>query len=69
MIAITVNGRRVELEEPESLTSYLGRLGVDPRTVAAEVDGRIVERSAFEATRLDDGAVVEIVRMVGGGSP
>jgi sulfur carrier protein len=67
MIRLRINGREVELEGPTRLTDYLGRLGVDPRAVAVELNERILERSEFAASMLEAGDVVEIVRMVGGG--
>ena len=67
MIALQVNGRRVELEGPTALLTYLEALGVSSRAVAVELNGVIIERSAYEDAKLDDGDVVEIVRMVGGG--
>ena len=67
MIALQVNGRRVELEGPTALLTYLEALGVSSRAVAVELNGVIIERSAYEDAKLDDGDVVEVVRMVGGG--
>lgn len=67
MIALQVNGKRIELEQPERLLDYLERLGVHPRAVAVELNGVILERDRFEHATLGDGDVVEIVRMVGGG--
>ena len=67
MITLQINGKKVELESPLPLVLYLESLGVNPRTVAVEHNGEIVERSAFAATVLKDGDRVEIVRMVGGG--
>ncbi len=68
MIALQINGRRVELDGPTTLIAYLERLGVSARAVAVELNGAIIERSAYEEAKLDDGDVVEIVRMVGGGA-
>lgn len=68
MIALTVNGKKVELEAPLRLLDYIQRLGVDHRTVAVEHNGHILERERFASAVLDEGDVVEIVRMVGGGS-
>ncbi len=68
VIGLQINGRRVELEGPTSLLSYLEKLGVNPRSVAVEHNGVIVVRSAYTDTSLGDGDVVEIVRMVGGGA-
>lgn len=67
MIALQVNGRRVELAGPIPLLTYLETLGVSPRAVAVEHNGVIVERARYGDAKLADGDVVEIVRMVGGG--
>ena len=67
MIALKVNGRPVELPGPTPLLDYVGGLGVDPRGIAVELNGRILERSEYESTRLAEGDALEIVRMVGGG--
>jgi sulfur carrier protein len=67
VISLQINGRRVELDGPTALLTYLETLGVSPRAVAVELNGVIIERSAYEDARLSDGDVVEIVRMVGGG--
>jgi thiamine biosynthesis protein ThiS len=64
---LTVNGKRVELDEPTPLTDYLAQLGADPRAVAVEHNGEIVERTSYAMVVLREGDRVEIVRMVGGG--
>jgi len=69
VIELVVNGKRVELEQPTPLLNYLDKLGVNPRTVAVEHNGEIIDRSAFDSTTLRAGDKVEIVRMVGGGLP
>ena len=67
MIALQINGKSVELPGPTALLAYLERLGVDPRVVAVEHNGEIVDRVAYGSITLQDGDRVEIVRMVGGG--
>ena len=67
MISVQVNGKRVELDRPTPLLAYLGQLGVNPRAVAVEHNGTIIERAEYEITTLKDGDTLEIVRMVGGG--
>jgi sulfur carrier protein len=68
VIALQVNGKQVDLDEATPLLDYLARLGVDPRSVAVEHNGEIVERDRYRDITLRAGDVVEIVRMVGGGS-
>jgi sulfur carrier protein len=67
VIALHVNGKPVELAGPTPLLDYLAGLGVDPRAVAVEVNGEILQREGYAACSLGEGDVVEIVRMVGGG--
>lgn len=68
MIELKVNGRQVQLEAETPLLSYLEQIGIEPRAVAVEVNGEILDRASFPATSLRAGDEVEIVRMVGGGS-
>ena len=67
MIALQINGKHVDLDEDTRLLDYLAQLGVDPRSVAVEHNGEIVERDRYIEITLRAGDVVEIVRMVGGG--
>ena len=67
MIAVQINGKRVELDQPTALLTYLDSLGVSHRAVAVEHNGVIIERADYARTTLRDGDTVEIVRMVGGG--
>ena len=67
-ITVRVNGRDVELGGPTPLSDYLAMLGVDARAVAVELNDRILERFELPVAVLNAGDVVEIVRMVGGGS-
>jgi thiamine biosynthesis protein ThiS len=64
---LTVNGKPRQVEDPLTLLGLLRSLGVDPRIVAVEHNGEIVKRDHFEATPLQEGDRLEIVRMVGGG--
>ena len=67
MIALQINGKRVDLEEATRLLDYLEQVGVDPRAVAVEHNGEIIERDRYAEVTLGADDVVEIVRMVGGG--
>ena len=52
---------------PSTLSELLKLLQIDQATVVAEVDGRIIPRTAFGQTELKEDAVIELVRFVGGG--
>ncbi|HEY0831860.1 MAG TPA: sulfur carrier protein ThiS [Candidatus Dormibacteraeota bacterium] len=67
MISVEVNGKPVELAGPTPLLDYIDQLGVNPRAIAVEHNGQILDRAAYASTTLREGDRVEIVRMVGGG--
>ena len=67
MITLQVNGKKVELEDATPLLAYVEKLGVNPRAIAVEHNGTIIERAEYSSVTLKDGDTVEIVRMVGGG--
>jgi sulfur carrier protein len=68
VITLQVNGKQVELDDPIPLVLYLEKLGLNPRTVAVEHNGEIIQRTSFASVVLNQGDRVEIVRMVGGGT-
>lgn len=65
-MTITVNGQKRDTKG-SLLTDLLEEVGLTPATVAVEINGSLVRRSAFEETVLNDGDRIEIVRMVCGG--
>ena len=68
MIALTVNGERRELDGPIGLVAFLESVAVDPRYVAVARNGDVVPREEWPGITLEDGDVLEVVRMVGGGA-
>jgi len=67
VITLQVNGKQVELDRATPLLAYLEKLGVNPRAIAVEHNGIILERSDYESATLNQDDTLEIVRMVGGG--
>lgn len=67
MIAVTVNGKRREIDDETDLAGLLQSLAVDARGVAVARNSEIVPRESHAAVVLREGDSVEIVRMVGGG--
>jgi thiamine biosynthesis protein ThiS len=65
---LTVNGKPREAEGPLTLLGYLESLGINPRIVAVEHNGEIVKRARLGDVAVNEGDVLEIVRMVGGGA-
>ena len=62
-----VNGQQEFLEEAISLAELLATKGYASSKVAVELNGRIVLRTEYASTILQDEDVLEIVCFVGGG--
>jgi sulfur carrier protein len=65
---ILLNGERTTVAGPMTVQALLDHLGVDARVVAVELNRRVVKRQQYMDTAVEDGAEVEIVAFVGGGS-
>ena len=64
---ITLNGDRIELSGPLTITELLSHLEIDARRVAVEHNVIVLKRSVFDETVVREGDQVEIVNFVGGG--
>jgi thiamine biosynthesis protein ThiS len=66
-VMITLNGDRVDVAGPLTVSELLAKLEIDARRVAVEHNLNVLKRSAFETTVVQEGDSVEIVNFVGGG--
>jgi thiamine biosynthesis protein ThiS len=64
---ISVNGRPVELEPEDTVSTLLVRLGFHGRYALVERNGEPVERARYERIRLRDGDRLVVARPVAGG--
>ena len=64
---ITCNGETKELTQNTTLVSFIKDMDLNPDTVVAECDGRIIKRGEYDTLILSDGNVLELIRFVGGG--
>ena len=64
---ITCNGQTREIDHDTTLLVFIRDMDLNPDTVVAECDGRIVERESYDTLVLREGNVVELIRFVGGG--
>ncbi len=64
---ITLNGDPFEIAAPQTVSTLLVHLEIDPRRVAVEHNLVVLKRSRFDTTELREGDTVEIVNFVGGG--
>lgn len=69
MVQITVNGEVRDIPGPLSVADLLELLGHDARRVAVEVNCQLVPRARHPEEQVRPGDEVEVVRLVGGGSP
>ncbi len=67
-MTITLNGQAREFDaESMSVVEMLARLDLTGHPVLVELNGEALLKSEFPERQVDDGASVEIVRMVAGG--
>ena len=64
---ITCNGETKEITPNTTLISFIRDMNLNPDTVVAECDGRIVKREEYDNLVLFDENVLELIRFVGGG--
>lgn len=66
-IQIVVNGEARTVSPGLTVASLLRELDLDPARVAVELNRKIVRKTAWDETPVEDGAKLEIVQFVGGG--
>ncbi|MFO8050224.1 MAG: sulfur carrier protein ThiS [Thermoplasmatota archaeon] len=66
-MSITVNGRRVDFKEGESLNRLLKRMRYNFPLVIVKMDGRIIDRKDLIKTKVHDNALIEVIHLTSGG--
>jgi sulfur carrier protein len=64
---ITCNGEQRTVETDTTLSDLVASLDLNPKTLVAEINGRIIEHTDFADRKLNKGDRVELIRFVGGG--
>ena len=64
---VIANGRELVLEQSCTLTEFLNRQQLLPRSVVVELNGEAVTPSEFDQRMVKVGDRLEIVRIVAGG--
>ena len=67
MVRLTINGEARTVQGALDIAGLIAALELDARKVAVERNLEIVPRSAYGATRIEDGDRIEIVHFIGGG--
>ena len=66
---ITLNGQPFEMTAGKTVAQLVEKLNLRPEHVAVEVNRQLVSRKFHAETELAEGDTVEVVTLVGGGSP
>jgi len=64
---ITCNGEQKAVDNDISLNDLVLSLELNPQSLVAEVNGKIIEQPQFSDKKLQDGDRIELIRFVGGG--
>jgi len=64
---IICNGETKEIVRNTTLASFIRNMALNPDTVLAECDGKIIKRDEYDTLVLLEGNVLELIRFVGGG--
>ncbi len=64
---ITANSKSYEIENGETVSAFIERQGNDPRRCVVELNGVAMRFENFKDVALNDGDVLEIMRVVAGG--
>lgn len=66
-MVIILNGKERSVNGQNTIAGLLADLGQDAGRVVVEHNGRIVTGEGLKTARLQEGDVLEVVRLVGGG--
>ena len=64
---ISLNGEPKELEKALTLQQLLDQLHIPSGRVACEVNLKIIKRTFYQDTPIQEGDTVEIIQAIGGG--
>jgi sulfur carrier protein len=67
MINLMVNGQEQQCKVETLLTDLLLQLKMNPQLVAIEYNGEILHRQFWSGTVIEEGDILEVVTIVGGG--
>jgi len=67
MITVTINGQPTTVAGPTTVAAYVETLPPNRRHVAVAINSEVIPRERWPDTTIDEGDIIEVVRMVGGG--
>jgi thiazole synthase len=66
-LTLELNGESIEVESGTTVGELVDRLSPDRSRVAVERNRDIVPRATLDEVRVEEGDVIEVVTLVGGG--
>lgn len=64
---VMISGEQKELSPGITVGDYLKSQGINPRSVAVEINLAIVPRDSYDAALIHEGDKIEVVMFMGGG--
>ncbi len=64
---IICNGTEKEIRSGITLIDFISEQDLNPDTVVAEYEGKIISRDEYETLMLEENSKLELIRFVGGG--
>lgn len=64
---IKINGSSYVFDDKITLDSIINQLNISANNIVAEVNGEVITKDKFNKTIIEDNAVIELVKFVGGG--
>lgn len=64
---IKVNGKTYNFDDNITLEKVINQLNISANNIIAEVNGIVVSKEKFSNTVIENNAVIELVKFVGGG--
>ena len=66
-MTLTVNDEERQVPDGATVAALLDTLGLSQQATVVERNGKILDRADYAGAVLDDGDILELVRLVGGG--
>ena len=67
MAKIKLNGKLTRINREQSVLNLLNILKINKKKIAVELNGKILQRTAYKKSILKNKDILEIVHFIGGG--
>ncbi|MCP4679449.1 MAG: sulfur carrier protein ThiS [Deltaproteobacteria bacterium] len=67
MIEVSINGETRSVNEGLKLSQLLEELGVAEHILLVEMNGDMIRREHFDENAVEEGDILELIRITGGG--